>query len=144
MNILFFLHPKNDVAFIYNHNSVQQGLEKMCKFGYTALPVINKAGIYIGTVSEGDFLRHMLENNSCTAEAYKKHKISGIIRPGWNPAVRVSVTMDELLLQVMEQNFLPVVDDRGCFMGIITRKDVIKYFYELNQKQNNITSHIAV
>ena len=44
--------------------------------------------------------------------------------------VKIDETMDELLLRVMDQNFVPVVDDRMRFMGIITRKDIIKYYYD--------------
>ena len=44
--------------------------------------------------------------------------------------VKIDETMDELLLRVMDQNFVPVVEDRTRFMGIITRKDVIKYYYD--------------
>lgn len=143
MNILFLLHPKNDVAFLYDHNSMHQGLDKMCRYGYAALPVINRDGIYIGTVSEGDFLRNILEKEIYSLEEREEYCIADIMRTDWNPAVKVTASMDELLLQVMEQNFLPVVDDRGCFAGIITRKDVIKYFYDLNSK-NSSTHNIAV
>ena len=45
-------------------------------------------------------------------------------------AVSVSADMNELLLRIMEQNFVPVVDDRNIFIGIVTRRDIINYFYE--------------
>ena len=38
--------------------------------------------------------------------------------------------IEELLMRAMNQNFIPVVDDRNLFIGIVTRKDVIKHFYE--------------
>ena len=101
-----------------------------CVSAATQLPVITRDGIYVGTVSEGDFLRVMLENNLYSADAQEDYVISDLIRQGWNPPLRVTAPMDELLLQVMDQNFLPIVDDRGCFAGIITRKDIIKYFYD--------------
>lgn len=134
MNVLFLLQPKNDVAFLYDNDSIRDGIDKMYRYSYTALPVINKNGVYVGTVNEGDILRYILSNNGLIPERQKEIKISGIIRKEWNPPVKVTASMDELLLQVMEQNFLPVVDDRGCFAGIITRKDIIKYFYDLNQE----------
>ena len=65
---------------------------------------------------------------SFTKKELEEYKLRNIIRPDWNPAVRISATMDDLLQRVMEQNFVPVVDDRNLFMGIITRRDVIKYF----------------
>ena len=56
MNVLFFLKPKLSVAYIYDTNTVRQGLEKMKHYGYTAIPVIDREGHYVGTVTEGDFL----------------------------------------------------------------------------------------
>ena len=38
--------------------------------------------------------------------------------------------MEELLNSAMNQNFIPVVDDLGNFIGIVTRKDIIRYFAE--------------
>ena len=32
-------------------------------------------------------------------------------------------------LRAINQNFVPVVDDQGSFIGIITRKSIIKYCY---------------
>ena len=37
--------------------------------------------------------------------------------------------MEDLIGRAMEQNFLPVVDDEGHFIGIITRRDIIEYCY---------------
>ncbi len=130
MNIIYMLHPKNTVDYLFCDESVYSGLEKFQNCGYTALPVIDRNGIYVGTVSEGDFLRCILEKKAFTAEDQEIYSVSGIIRKGWNPPIKVTAPMDELLLQVMDQNFLPVVDDRGCFAGIVTRKDIIKYFYD--------------
>lgn len=132
MNILFMLHPKSTVDFLYDDETMRRGLSKLRECGYTALPVITRDGIYVGTVSEGDFLRVMIENNLYSSDAQEDYVISDLIRQGWNPPLRVTAPMDELLLQVMDQNFLPIVDDRGCFAGIITRKDIIKYFYDKN------------
>lgn len=61
MNVLFFLKPKASVAYIYDNNTVRQGLEKMKHYGYTAIPVIDHEGRYVGTVTEGDFLWKLTE-----------------------------------------------------------------------------------
>jgi predicted transcriptional regulator len=92
-------------------------------------------GTYIGTVSEGDFLWHILEEKMITMKEQENYLVSDIIRSGWNPAVRISTTLEELLLRVMNQNFVPVVDDREKFVGIITRKSVISYYHELLEKE---------
>ncbi|SHH74564.1 CBS domain-containing protein [Sporobacter termitidis DSM 10068] len=129
-SIIFFLTAKGSVAFLDERCSLRQGLEKMKHHGYTAMPVVAEDGTYIGTVSEGDFLWHMLNSGAYSMKEQEDYPISEILREGWNPAVKIDTSMDELLLRIMEQNFVPVVDDREKFIGIITRKNVIKHYYE--------------
>ena len=56
MNILFFLKPKSEVAFIYDHSTLRQVLETMEFHKYASIPMLNKAGEYVGTMTEGDLL----------------------------------------------------------------------------------------
>ena len=130
-SVVFLLTVKAFVAYLDDNSTLRQGLEKMRYHGYTAMPVIAQDGTYAGTVSEGDFLWHMLDSGMYAMKSQEEYSIKDILRKGWNPAVKIDTTMDELLLRVMEQNFVPVIDDRGKFMGIITRKDIIKYYYDL-------------
>ena len=60
MNILFFLTPKNEVAYIYDDQTLRQALEIMEYHRYTAIPMINKQGKYIGTITEGDLFINFL------------------------------------------------------------------------------------
>jgi predicted transcriptional regulator len=130
-NIVTLLTPKAFLSYLESQCSLRQGLEKMRNHGFAAMPVVAKDGTYMGTVSEGDFLWQMLDNDLYTLKEQEKISISTIIRKGWNPPVKISATMDDILLRVMEQNFVPVIDDREKFMGIITRKSVIQYYYLL-------------
>ena len=56
MNILLFLTPKNDVAYLYDDFTMRQALEKMEHHRYSAIPVIGRDGSYAGTITEGDLL----------------------------------------------------------------------------------------
>lgn len=134
MNVIKLLKTKDTVKYIYSKNTLRQGLEKMRANSYTAIPVITKEdGKYVGTVSEGDFLYYILDVGSEEMKEQEKYYVSDILRKNFNPAVRIDVTMDELLERAMQQNFIPVVDDTGTFIGIVTRQDIIKYFIN---KQN--------
>ena len=42
----------------------------------------------------------------------------------------VTTSMDQLIEAAMNQNFVPVVDDRGIFIGIVRRQAIIRYCYE--------------
>ena len=135
MNIAYFLLPKNSVAYLYDDCTFRQGLEKMKYHGYTAIPVISRDGKYVWTVSEGDFLWRLLSKGTDSLSAYsmkdmEQLRIKDILRDNHYSPVRITVTMEELLHSAMNQNFIPVVDDLGNFTGIVTRKDIIRYFAE--------------
>lgn len=123
MNIISLLIPKENSAFIYDNYTVKQGLDDMKTHGYTAIPVLSKDGLYVGTVSEGDFLWNILDNNN--TEAMENTLISEIIRPEFNPSANIYTTTDELLKRAVQQSFIPVTDDRGYFIGIVTRQKII-------------------
>ena len=126
MNVISLLTPKAQVDFLYEDYTVRQGLEKLRQNGYTALPVLTRDGYYVGTVSEGDFLWHMLEEKDNTLRAHEKHPLKAVMRSDFNPPVSVRVTMDDLLEHAMRQSFIPVVDDRGVFIGIVTRQSIMR------------------
>ena len=130
MNFLFLLKPKHDVAFLYDYNTLRQGMEKMRRHGYSAIPVIREDGTYAGTVSEGDFLWKVVDENAWSPKAQEDYLVRDILRPDWCHPVHITATMHELLQLVTEQNFVQVIDDRDAFVGIVTRKDVILYFCE--------------
>ncbi|MBQ4150282.1 MAG: CBS domain-containing protein [Clostridia bacterium] len=127
MNILFFLRPKSGVTYLTVGNSLRQGLEKMKSSGYTEVPVVDKDGIYVGTVSQGDFLWKILDEDFTDMQMAERTPIDSLVSKR-NAAVRVNTTMEDLLSKAVEQNFVPVVDDYDAFVGIVTRKAIIKYF----------------
>jgi len=139
MNIAYFLKTKAEVSYLYEDYTLRQGLEEMRKHGHTAIPVLSADDKYIGTISEGDFLWFLVDDRK--ENLYKtnfdnidKIQIKNIFKKGKNPSVRITATMDELLMRAMDQNFIPVVDDRNYFIGIITRRDIMRY---INSKLTN-------
>ncbi len=129
MNIMSLLRAKSTVAYLVDTCTVRQGLEKLRAHGYTAIPVVREDGSYAGSISEGDFLWHILETGG-DIHTQEEYRISRIIRPDWNPAARIDVTLAELMERILRQNFVPMVDDRNLFIGIITRQDIIRSFAE--------------
>lgn len=127
MNILFFLTPKAEVAHIVETDSLRQVIEKMEHHGYTAVPLLSTDGKYIGTITEGDLLWNMKHKNYPGEKELEEIKIIEIPRRRDNQAVRVNATIEDLFGKVINQNFVPVEDDDGIFIGIVTRKDVLSY-----------------
>ena len=125
MNIAFLLQPKQRVAYLYGDNSLRQGLEKMRHHGYTAVPVIDREGCYLGTISEGDFLWQILARDTLDMKDLEHVQIQDVLQPGSYPPVPITVSVEELLNSAMNQNFIPVVDDYNSFIGLVTRREII-------------------
>lgn len=134
MNIAFFLTPKNQVAYLYDDYTVNQCLRKMRGIGFSATPVITREGRYAGIVSEGDLLWYLVEDG--VTKTYTRDvtdiRLRDIIGRNTVPPVRITAAVEELFDRAMNQNFVPVVDDNDSFVGIITRKDIIKYFCNMS------------
>lgn len=127
MNILFFLTPKENVAHIDDKDTLRQAIEKMEHRGYAAIPILTQDGKYIGTVTEGDLLWHLKNQNFPSLKQMEELSIMDVDRRRDNEAVNISISMEGLVDKIANQNFVPVVDDNNVFIGIITRKDVILY-----------------
>lgn len=132
MNIAFFLTPKNQVAYLFDDCSIRKGLSIMKKSGYSAVPVITREGRYVCTVSEGDFLWNCIElGDDVTLRETEHMLVRDIMKEDRNPPARITATLGEVLNMSMNQNFIPVIDDNDSFIGIVTRKDIIKYFSKM-------------
>lgn len=134
MDIFTFLTPKKITYFLDANFTVRQALEKFSFHKYSVVPVLNEKGEYVSSLSEGDLLRFIKDKdfNKKLAEASLINDV-----PRHRPYLSLSVDsgIQEILSLIVQQNFIPVVDDRNIFIGIIKRKDVINYI--LQTKRNS-------
>ena len=122
MNILFFLSPKQDLMYVYDDFTLRQTLEKWENNRYASIPVLNRKGEYVGTLTEGDILWGLKQQHGLDIEAAEDVPISSFAHKRDYKAVTVTTSMDQLIEAAMNQNFVPVVDDRGIFIGIVRRQ----------------------
>lgn len=137
MNILFFLTPKQDVAFLYDDFTLRQALEKMEYHRYSSIPMLNRKGEYVGTITEGDLL-WAIKNQNIRMEDAEDIPISCIPRKRDYRPVSISTLMDELVAAAMAQNFVPVLDDKKSFIGLVKRNAIIQYCYDRFAANNAI------
>lgn len=131
MNILFFLTPKSMCAYLDDDYTLRQALEKMEATGYAALPILNKKGEYCGTLREGDMLWAIKKMCGMDLRQTENHKIMDIAHRRDNVPVQVTASMMDLIARASEQNFVPVVDDKNAFIGLITRRAIMRYCQEV-------------
>lgn len=141
MNILFFLTPKSEVEYIYEDYTMRQTLEKMEYHRYSSIPIINREGKYVGTLTEGDLLWTLKNDFSLDLKGVEDISITTIKRRKDNAPVSIEANIEDLISKSMNQNFVPVIDDNETFIGIIKRRDIIDYCYKkMNSEDNNITT----
>lgn len=125
-NHLFCLLPKSETVFLTNTDSFNQAYNMFVITNYTALPVINKKGQYVGTISEGDLLRVLslsLTHPEIDLESFEIKDIDFKINL---EVARINESYEHLVELAVKQNFIPLVDDQGIFIGILRRQELIK------------------
>lgn len=130
MNILFFLKPKSEVAYVHDYGTLRQVLETMEYHKYASIPMLNKSGEYVGTITEGDLLWGIKRYTNLNLKEAENIFIQDFPRKVDYVAVSINSDMEDLLQKAMNQNFVPVVDDQKKFIGIVTRKSIMEYCYE--------------
>ena len=134
MNIAFFLTPKNEVVCESLESTMRQVMERMEHHGYTAIPLIDKHGRYVGTLTEGDLLWKLKNTPELNFKNTESVKVKDIKTRRAHKSVLINSDIESLISLAVNQNFVPVVDDEGIFIGIIKRSDIINYCY--NEMKN--------
>ncbi|MDU1538521.1 MAG: CBS domain-containing protein [Paeniclostridium sordellii] len=139
MNILFFITPKVEVEYVYDYYTIRQAMEKMEYHRYTSIPIINKKGEYVATITEGDLLwkiksRFEDKQDDINLKSLENIDIKNIDKYNDYKTVSINSDMENIISLAINQNFIPVVDDQNIFIGIIKRSDIISYF---NDKMND-------
>jgi len=127
MNVAFFLTPKIEVAWVPVDASMRQALERMEHHRYTAVPLLDDKGRYVGTLTEGDLLWMMKRTAGLTFEGTEYVRLSEVPRRMVNHPVHIDAEVEQLLSLAADQNFVPVVDSREVFIGIVRRKAILAH-----------------
>lgn len=125
-SVSFFLTPKKEIVYLDMNSTMRQAIEKMEYHRYTAIPLIDEEGKYVGTLTEGDLL-WKLKNDKLDFDDVSKIRLPEIKRKVINTPVKIDANMEELMDLALVQNFVPVIDDFGTFIGIVTRQDILSY-----------------
>ena len=127
MKIAFFLLPKSEIVCFDNKINVRQAIERMDYHHLSAVPMVDEAGKYIGTLSASDLLWKLKETPSYTYTDTAKIKLSEVPLHWDVQPVHIDATVQDLMARALNQNFIPVVDDYNTFIGIVRRREIIEY-----------------
>lgn len=138
MNIAFFLTPKNEVICESQDATMRQVMEKMEYHGYTAIPIIDKEGKYVGTLTEGDLLWQLKNTYNLNFKDTESIKVKDIPKRRVHKSVSITSNIESLISLSISQNFVPVTDDNRIFIGIIKRSDIINYCFNEMEKRKHL------
>jgi CBS domain-containing protein len=134
MNVAFFLLPKNDVVYLNKEMPLKDAMQILQTYRYTALPIVDEDGHFYGVITEGDVLWYLngMNTEGRSKEEAKENSLEvsldRIPRYHTYQPVGISENMDSLIEAACRQSFVPVIDDRNSFIGIIRRQDIIRYY----------------
>ena len=129
MNVAYFLIPKRDVVWVSIDESMRHAFQRMEQGGFTAIPLLDRAGSYCGTVTEGDLLRKLMSaSGSASPETSDRVKLADVPLRAKITPVDVDANVEQLFERAIAQNFVPVQDSRGVFIGIVPRRRIIEHY----------------
>lgn len=134
MNLLFLLTPKANLTYIYEDFTIRQALERMEAGRYASIPILKRSGEYVGTITEGDLLWAVKNHYMMNIRDAENHPVMEVPRRKDYKPVTVTAAPRELLEMAVDQNFVPVVDDKESFIGIVTRQRIMRYGMEQFEK----------
>lgn len=135
MNVLFFLTPKSQIKYVDSSMSIRQVLEVIEHYRFTTIPLLSKEGKFIGTITEGDLLFYIKDHPFKNIAEFNNVNIMQVKRNRDYLPINSNHDMSELIATSINENFVPVLDDLGYFIGIVTRKSIINYLYLETKKR---------
>ena len=135
MNIAFFLTPKKELVFQKLKDTMRQAMERMEFHRYSAIPILDDKGEYVGTMTEGDLLWKLKNTKELDFKNTSKITLKEIPMHVKNNPVHIDAEISDLIATSINQNFVPVVDDNNIFIGIIKRSDILTYFHDMLYKK---------
>ncbi|EHJ52643.1 cyclic-di-AMP-binding protein CbpB [Streptococcus macacae] len=134
-----YLIPEEELAIFIDTHNTDHVLLLLLNNGFSRVPVITKDKKYVGTISVSDIVKYQNEKG-LTDEKLAQLDISCITNKSLE-IMRPDTDLTAIMHKLVDANFLPVVEDDGTFLGIITRKTVLK---SLNNLLHNFTNDYII
>ncbi len=111
-------------------------MEKMEYHRYTAVPILDEDDCFAGVLTEGDILWYIKRSGLDALKEAERINIMEVPRRSNVRCIGVSEPVSSVIDLSLDQNFVPLSDDRGKFIGIITRKKIIDYLSKFHKEKS--------
>ena len=119
-----FLTSAEKLAALIDSHNADHAILVLSQITYSRIPVVTYDRRFVGTIGLRDILAYQMEQGltdeqmASTDIVHMTKKDVAVVAPDYN--------ITEVLHKLVDEPFLPVVDDEGMFQGIITRKSILK------------------
>ena len=120
-----FLIPADQVATVFEDNHLDHAFLVLTKIGYSKIPVLDKEQHFKGLLSLSMITESMLGLNGIDPSNLSRHYVSKVMQTDI-PTIKVDESIEDILHLLVDQPFLVVVDEENIFLGIITRRELMK------------------
>ena len=109
--ILRLLTPKKATYYILDTSTIRQALEKFDAHKFSVVPLLNKDGEFVGTLSEGDILRFIKNHAKFDITKAENVKVKDIDHYRPYKCLKIDATIEEIYALALDQSFVPLIDD---------------------------------
>ena len=122
-----YLIPADVVANVQTDNNLYHAFLVLTKVKYSKIPVLDHGGHFEGLVSLPLITEQMLGFDQLNTEILLQKRVCDVMETQVKTVHDVD-DVEETLHLMIDNPFVPVVDEQQIFQGIVTRREFMKSF----------------
>ena len=118
-----FLTPAKNLAVIVDSHNIDHAKLLLSHMTYSRVPVVTEDNHFFGTIGLTEIIKYQLENDLMD---YELDTDIALIAKTDVATVPADYSLAEVMRLLIDQSFVPVLGPDREFLGIITRKSILK------------------
>ena len=123
-----FIIPASRIAFVEDDNPLYHAFMILTRVKYSKIPVLDNKNRVVGLLSLAMITDKMMVTDKITLDPLTELKVKDVMQTNFDKINFAQTTLETQLHLLVDNAFLPVVDDYGVFQGLLTRREWIKAF----------------
>ena len=123
-----FIIPASRIAFVEDDNPLYHAFMVLTRVKYSKVPVLDSKNQVVGLLSLAMITDKMMATDKITLDPLTELKVKDVMQTNFDKINFAQTTLEAQLHLLVDNAFLPVVDNHGVFQGLLTRREWIKAF----------------
>ena len=123
-----FIIPASRIAFVEDDNPLYHAFMILTRVKYSKVPVLDSKNRVVGLLSLAMITNKMMVTDKITLDPLTELKVKDVMQTNFDKINFAQTTLEAQLHLLVDNAFLPVVDNHGVFQGLLTRREWIKAF----------------